>query len=146
MIIVQTTLEMSLILTIITSSNTIIKVLNTIASFIIWMSLSRVRVKFQPSLTNSKYTDASPSQHNHIEVSSQNSNYTLTCKPNCMASTATLASNSGSFNASLSALAPRACCMFPRHTAATSRRRFLTHILAMFSHTDSLLKKKINIC
>ena len=53
---------------------------------------------------------------------------------------ATLASNSCSPWLSLRALAPLACPMLPRHTDATSNLRFFTHILAIFSQTDSLKK------
>lgn len=68
--------------------------------------------------------------------------YQLTNCPSCMASMATLASSSGSLSTSRSALAPRAWPMFPKHTLATSSRLVFTHILAMFSHTDSLLVGK----
>ena len=68
-----------------------------------------------------------------------------TFRPSCMASMATLASSSGSFMASLRARAPLAWPMLPRHTLATSSRLLLTHIFAMFSHTDSLSKKEILI-
>lgn len=62
----------------------------------------------------------------------------LTSMPSCVARTATCASTSGSFSASLSARAARALPMFPRHTRATSSRWLFTHIRAMFSHTASL--------
>ena len=66
----------------------------------------------------------------------------LTFIPSWMAKQATLASSSGSFCTSLSALAARAFAMFPKHTVATSSLLVLTHIRAMFSHTDSLPRKR----
>lgn len=68
----------------------------------------------------------------------------LTSMPSCVASTATLASSSGSASASRKARAPRAWPMFPRQTRATSSRRFFTHIRAMFSHTASLQGRRDN--
>ena len=62
----------------------------------------------------------------------------LTSMPSWTASTATWASGWGWAPASLSARAALALPMFPRQTLATSRRRFFTHILAMFSHTATL--------
>ena len=64
----------------------------------------------------------------------------LTSIPSWTASTASLASGSWMLWASRTALAARALPMFPRQTAATSSRWVFTHILAMFSHTDSLYK------
>lgn len=66
----------------------------------------------------------------------------LTVMLSCMAKHATLASNSGSCCASLSALAALALPMLPKHTVATSNRFVFTHMRAMFSQTDSLWQKR----
>ena len=62
----------------------------------------------------------------------------LTVILSCVAKHATLASNSGSCCASLSARAALAFPMLPKHTVATSNRFVFTHMRAMFSQTDSL--------